>query len=348
MHGRAVTARKPRIEPGISSLYQHVPFRQDTSYLAIGERTNANGSKAFREAMLEQRFDDCVEIARSQTRDGSHLLDLCVDYVGRDGVEDMRAVASRFATASTLPIVLDSTEPAVIESGLECLGGRSVVNSVNYEDGDGPQSRFARTTRIAVEHGAALIALTIDEQGQARTPEHKVAVAERLIADLTGNWGIRESDIIIDCLTFTIATGPGGVPRRRGRHDRGHPRAQAPPPRRADHARTVEHLLRAQPGGAGGAELGVPARMREGGAGLGDRARGSNPADLTDSGGAVPGRAGPHLRPAATGGRPAGYDPLARFLELFEGRRLVRGAEPGRGTRRPAAVRTAGAADRRR
>jgi 5-methyltetrahydrofolate--homocysteine methyltransferase len=207
VHGRAVVARKPRIEPGVSSLYQQVPFRQDTSYLAIGERTNANGSKAFREAMLEQRFDDCIEIARSQTRDGSHLLDLCVDYVGRDGVEDMRAVASRFATASTLPIVLDSTEPAVVEAGLECLGGRSVVNSVNYEDGDGPQSRFARTTRIAVEHGAALIALTIDEQGQARTPEHKVAVAERLIADLTGNWGVRESDIIIDCLTFTIATG---------------------------------------------------------------------------------------------------------------------------------------------
>jgi 5-methyltetrahydrofolate--homocysteine methyltransferase len=207
MHGRAVNPRRPRVEAGVSSLYQHVPFRQDTSYLAIGERTNANGSKAFREAMLEQRFDDCIEIARSQTRDGSHLLDLCVDYVGRDGVEDMRAVASRFATASTLPIVLDSTEPAVIGAGLECLGGRSVVNSVNYEDGDGPQSRFARTTRIAVEHGAALIALTIDEQGQARTPEHKVAVAERLIADLTGNWGVRESDIVIDCLTFTIATG---------------------------------------------------------------------------------------------------------------------------------------------
>ncbi|HEX2363157.1 MAG TPA: homocysteine S-methyltransferase family protein, partial [Jiangellaceae bacterium] len=207
VHGRAVSPRRPRVEAGVSSLYQHVPFRQDTAYLAIGERTNANGSKAFREAMLEQRFDDCIEIARSQTRDGSHLLDLCVDYVGRDGVEDMRAVASRFATASTLPVVLDSTEPAVIEAGLDCLGGRSVVNSVNYEDGDGPQSRFARTTRIAVEHGAALIALTIDEQGQARTPEHKVAVAERLIADLTGNWGVRESDIVIDCLTFTIATG---------------------------------------------------------------------------------------------------------------------------------------------
>jgi 5-methyltetrahydrofolate--homocysteine methyltransferase len=205
--GREITARKPRAEAGVSSLYQHVAFRQDTSYLAIGERTNANGSKAFREAMLAERYDDCVEIARSQTRDGSHLLDVCVDYVGRNGVDDMRAVASRFATASTLPLVLDSTEPAVIEAGLECLGGRSVINSVNYEDGDGPDSRFARMTRLAVEHGAALIALTIDEQGQARTAEAKVAVAERLIADLTGSWGVRKSDIVIDCLTFTIATG---------------------------------------------------------------------------------------------------------------------------------------------
>ena len=205
--GREITRRSPRREAGAASLYQHVPFRQDTSYLAIGERTNANGSKAFREAMLDQRWDDCVEIARSQTRDGSHLLDVCVDYVGRDGVADMRALAARLATASTLPLVLDSTEPAVIEAGLECLGGRSVINSVNYEDGDGPESRFARMTTLAAEHGAALIALTIDEEGQARTPEHKVAVAERLIADLTGTWGVRESDIIIDCLTFTIATG---------------------------------------------------------------------------------------------------------------------------------------------
>ncbi|MGW1199345.1 methionine synthase [Streptomyces sp. NPDC002536] len=199
--------RSPRPEPGASSLYQSVPFRQDTSYLAIGERTNANGSKKFREAMLDGRWDDCVEMAREQIREGAHLLDVCVDYVGRDGVADMAEIAGRFATASTLPIVLDSTEPAVIRAGLEKLGGRAVINSVNYEDGDGPDSRFARITRLAVEHGAALIALTIDEDGQARTPEHKVAVAERLIADLTGNWGVQESDIIVDCLTFTIATG---------------------------------------------------------------------------------------------------------------------------------------------
>ncbi|MEU1491940.1 methionine synthase [Streptomyces sp. NPDC005776] len=206
---RALTpaVRDPRPEPGAASLYQTVPFRQDTSYLAIGERTNANGSKKFREAMLEARWDDCVEMARDQIREGAHMLDLCVDYVGRDGVADMKELAGRFATASTLPIVLDSTELPVLRAGLEKLGGRAVLNSVNYEDGDGPESRFVQVTRLAAEHGAALIALTIDEEGQARTAEHKVAIAERLIADLTGNWGIHESDILIDCLTFTICTG---------------------------------------------------------------------------------------------------------------------------------------------
>ncbi|MFD4158156.1 methionine synthase [Streptomyces hydrogenans] len=201
------TPRDPRPEPGAASLYQTVPFRQDTSYLAIGERTNANGSKKFREAMLEGRWDDCVEMARDQIREGAHMLDLCVDYVGRDGVADMEELAGRFATASTLPIVLDSTEVEVIRAGLEKLGGRAVINSVNYEDGDGPESRFAKVTRLAQEHGAALIALTIDEEGQARTVEKKVEIAQRIIADLTGNWGILESDILIDTLTFTICTG---------------------------------------------------------------------------------------------------------------------------------------------
>ncbi|UED83149.1 methionine synthase [Streptomyces profundus] len=200
-------AREPRPEPGASSLYQSVPFRQDTAYLAIGERTNANGSKKFRQAMLDGRWEDCVELAREQIREGAHLLDLCVDYVGRDGVADMEELAGRLATASTLPIVLDSTEPAVLEAGLERLGGRAVINSVNYEDGDGPESRFARIAGLAAEHGAALMALTIDEEGQARTPEHKLAVAERLIADLTENWGFAPSAILIDFLTFTICTG---------------------------------------------------------------------------------------------------------------------------------------------
>jgi 5-methyltetrahydrofolate--homocysteine methyltransferase len=199
--------RRPRPEPAASSLYQAVPFRQDTSVLMIGERTNANGSKAFREAMVGERWDDCVEIARAQIRDGSHLLDVCVDYVGRDGSQDMGEIAGRFSTASTLPLVLDSTEPGVVEAGLERLGGRCVVNSVNYEDGDGPGSRMARVMPIVREHGAGVVAMTIDEEGQARTAEWKVRVADRLVADLTGRWGMRVEDILVDCLTFPIGTG---------------------------------------------------------------------------------------------------------------------------------------------
>jgi 5-methyltetrahydrofolate--homocysteine methyltransferase len=205
--GAAPRARQPRPEPGVSSIYHHVPFRQDASVLMVGERTNANGSKAFREAMLAGDWHACVEIARGQARDGSHLLDLCVDYVGRDGVADMRELAGRFATASTLPIMLDSTEPAVIEAGLEMLGGRCVVNSVNFEDGDGPTSRYARVMPVVKEHGAAVVALTIDENGQARTADWKVRVASRLIDDLTGRWGLSLSDILVDCLTFPISTG---------------------------------------------------------------------------------------------------------------------------------------------
>src|ERR1035438_6847836 len=199
VRGSRLAERRPRPEPGVASLYQHVPFRQDTSFLVIGERTNASGSKAFREALINGRYDDCVEIARSQTRDGAHLLDLCVDYVGRSGTADMTEVARRLATAATLPLVIDSTEPEVIQAGLELLAGRAVVNSVNYEDGDGPTSRMAKVMPLVVEHGAAVIALTIDEQGQARTAEWKLAVATRLIEDLTGNWGMRTSDIIVDC-----------------------------------------------------------------------------------------------------------------------------------------------------
>jgi 5-methyltetrahydrofolate--homocysteine methyltransferase len=205
--GRPIAARRPHREAGAASLYQHVPFRQDTSYLSIGERTNANGSRAFRDAMLAERWDDCVEIARAQIRDGAHLLDLCVDYVGRDGVADMRTAAKLFATSSTLPIVLDSTEPEVVRAGLEALGGRCVVNSVNYEDGDGPGSRFARVMPIIKEFGAAVIALTIDEEGQARSAEWKVRVADRLIHNLTTEWGLQTGDIIVDCLTFPVATG---------------------------------------------------------------------------------------------------------------------------------------------
>jgi 5-methyltetrahydrofolate--homocysteine methyltransferase len=202
-----VKKRQIEIEPGASSIYQYVPFRQDKTYLAIGERTNANGSRAFRDALVAEDWATCVEIARDQIRDGAHMLDLSVDYVGRDGARDMFEIASRFATSSTLPIVLDSTEPLVLKAGLEALGGRSVINSVNYEDGDGPTSRFAKIMPLVKEHGASVVALTIDEEGQARTAEWKLRVARRLIEDLTSNWDMKVGDILIDALTFPIATG---------------------------------------------------------------------------------------------------------------------------------------------
>ncbi|GAA4661970.1 methionine synthase [Gordonia humi] len=203
--------RTPEHVSETSSLYSAVPFDQDASFLVIAERTNSNGSKAFREAMIAGDYQKCLEIAKEQTRDGAHMLDLNIDYVGRDGALDMTELAGRFATASTLPIMIDSTEPDVIKAGLEHLGGRCAVNSVNYEDGDGPDSRFARIMAHVVEHGAAVVALTIDEQGQARTADHKVEIAERLITDLTTNWGMAEEDIIIDALTFPVSTGQAEV-----------------------------------------------------------------------------------------------------------------------------------------
>ncbi|MEO6881394.1 MAG: methionine synthase [Mycobacteriaceae bacterium] len=206
-------ARKVREEPGVSSLYAAVPFQQDTSIMMIGERTNANGSKAFRDAMLAGDTQACLEIAKDQTRDGAHMLDLCIDYVGRDGTADMAELAAKLATASTLPIMIDSTEPEVLRAGLERLGGRCVVNSVNYEDGTGVDSRFDKAMRLVTEHGAAVVVTCIDEEGQARTAATKVAIADRIIGDLVQKWGMRESDVIIDALTFPITTGQDEVRR---------------------------------------------------------------------------------------------------------------------------------------
>ncbi len=207
VRGREVPSRTPVIEPSAASLYSAVAFQQDAGVLMIGERTNTNGSKAFREAMIAADWEKVVDIGREAVREGANMIDLCVDYVGRDGAVDMHEIASRLATASTLPIVLDSTEPPVIEAGLECLGGRAVINSINFEDGEGDDTRFGRAMRVIREHGAAVVVTCIDETGQARTPERKVEIAERSIDTLMSGWGMRESDILIDCLALTLATG---------------------------------------------------------------------------------------------------------------------------------------------
>ena len=194
------------------------------------------------------------------------------------------------------------------------------------------------------EHGAAVVALTIDEQGQARTAEWKVAVAERLIEDLTGNWGMRTERHHRRLPDVPDRHRPGGDPAGRARDHRGDPRAQAPLPGRADHARRLQRLVRPQPGRPGRAELGVPRRVRQGRARLGDRARVEDHADGADPGGAARGRPGPGLRPAAARLRPAG---AAAGAVRGRGRRVGQG-RAGRRAGRAAAVGAAQAADHRR
>jgi 5-methyltetrahydrofolate--homocysteine methyltransferase len=199
--------RNPRFEPSVTSLYSPVTLEQDNSFLIIGERTNANGSKAFREAMLRQDWDTCLKMATEQIREGSHVLDVCVDYVGRDGTVDMHEIASRFASQASVPLVLDSTEPDVMEAGLVHAGGRCILNSANLEDGDAPGSRLDRVFTLARQYGAAVICLLIDERGQARDVEWKMEVAHRLADIAVDRYGLSTSDLIFDALTFPIGTG---------------------------------------------------------------------------------------------------------------------------------------------
>jgi len=194
-------------EPGAASIYSFTPFDQDITYLTIGERTNANGSRKFRDAMLEADWDTCVQMAREQEKEGAHVLDVCVDYVGRNGAVDMDEVASRFATQATVPLVLDSTESPVMEAGLQWLGGRAILNSANLEDGEAEGTRFDRVCKLAREYGAAVICLLIDEEGQARDVEWKMRVAHRIHDLAVNRYGLEASDLIFDALTFPLSTG---------------------------------------------------------------------------------------------------------------------------------------------
>ena len=207
VHGITPKTRTPEFEPSVSSLYSAVTLEQDQSFLIIGERTNANGSKAFREAMLREDWDTCLKMATEQIREGSHVLDVCVDYVGHDGTVDMNEIASRFASQASVPLVLDSTEPEVMEAGLLHTGGRSILNSANLEDGEEPGSRLDRVFTLARDFGAAVICLLIDERGQARDVEWKMEVAHRIAKIAKERYGLSNSDLIFDALTFPIGTG---------------------------------------------------------------------------------------------------------------------------------------------
>ncbi len=201
------TPRRGILEPSVSSIYSPVSIAQDNSFLIIGERTNANGSRAFRDAMLAADWDTCTKMATEQIREGAHVLDVCVDYVGRDGTADMDEIAKRFATTASAPLVIDSTEPEVMEAALVHIGGRAILNSANLEDGEAPGSRLDRVMSLAREYGAAVICLLIDERGQARDLEWKMEIAHRIHTIATERYGLSASDLIFDALTFPLSTG---------------------------------------------------------------------------------------------------------------------------------------------
>ncbi|MGE0794579.1 MAG: methionine synthase [Acidimicrobiia bacterium] len=199
--------RTPVLEPSLASIYTAVPYDQAPSYLAVGERSNANGSRAFRDRMLEEDWDACVRTGQTQLAQGAHAVDLCVDYVGRDGRRDMELLASRFATQVAAPLMFDSTEPDVLEAGLQHFGGKPFVNSANLEEGEEAGLRFDRVMNLARDYGTAVVCMCIDEEGQARTAERKVAIARRIRDIAVERYGLDPSDLFFDTNTLPITTG---------------------------------------------------------------------------------------------------------------------------------------------
>ena len=200
----APKARSFHWVPSVASLYSQVPYRQENAYLSIGERCNANGSKAFREAQAANDWDKCVAMGREQVKEGSHTLDLCTAYVGRDEVSDMTEMVARMRGSVNAPLVIDSTEYPVLEAALKLYGGKPIINSINFEDGEEPA---AMRLRLAKKFGTAVVALTIEEAGMAKTTADKLRVARRLYDFAVNTHGLPPADLMFDPLTFTICTG---------------------------------------------------------------------------------------------------------------------------------------------
>ncbi len=203
-HRPAPVSRTVVWMPSVASLYQQVPLRQENSYFSIGERCNANGSKKWRELQERGDWDGCVSMGRDQIAEGSNSLDICTAFVGRDEIFEMNEVITRFTSSVNSPLVIDSTETIVLEHALKLHGGKPIINSINFEDGE--QAAEDRLI-LAKKFGAAVIALTIDEVGMAKTAESKLEIASRLVDFACTKHGLQQSDLLIDPLTFTIATG---------------------------------------------------------------------------------------------------------------------------------------------
>jgi len=190
--------------PAVASLYSAVPLRQENAIFTIGERSNANGSKKFRELLNAEDWDALTAIGREQVKEGSHAIDLCVAYVGRPEIQDMDQVVNRYQTQVTAPLVIDSTEIVVIERALKRIGGKPILNSINFEDGE---EKATRLLQLARKFGAAVVALTIDEQGMAKGADQKLEIARRLYDFAVHKHGLPPGDLLFDPLTFTICTG---------------------------------------------------------------------------------------------------------------------------------------------
>jgi 5-methyltetrahydrofolate--homocysteine methyltransferase len=196
--------RDAQLIPSASSIFFQQPYVQDTSFLIVGERVNASGSKKMRDLLNSEDWDGLVSLAREQEREGAHILDVNVDYVGRDGVSDMHELASRLVTSVKIPLMFDSTEWEKMEAGLEHAGGKCILNSTNYEDGE---PRFAKVLELAKLYGASVVVGTIDEQGMARTADGKFQIAKRAYEQATTKYGISAHDIFFDPLALPISTG---------------------------------------------------------------------------------------------------------------------------------------------
>ena len=196
--------REPSFTAAATSLYSVSSFKQEPAPLIIGERTNANGSKKFRELLLTGDLDGMVSMAHDQVDEGAHILDVCVAYVGRDEAADMDDYINRLNSQISIPIMIDSTEVPTIRVALERITGRALVNSINLEDGD---SKAEEIIKLCREFGAGLVCLTIDEDGMAKTAEKKLEVAQRIYDLAVTKHGLRESDLFFDPLTFTLASG---------------------------------------------------------------------------------------------------------------------------------------------
>jgi 5-methyltetrahydrofolate--homocysteine methyltransferase len=314
----APAPRTPEFEPSIASLYAPTTLHQDASALLVGERLNATGSRQFRELMLTGEWNAILAMARAQVREGAHALDVCVDYVGRDGTADVVQLVDRLATASTLPLSIDSTEIDVVTAALRRIGGRALINSVNLEDG---RRKADVLFPLAKQFGAALVALAIDERGQARTADWKLEVCKRIAAIAVDEYGLEASDLIFDMLTFPLGSGQEDL-RRDG----------------IESLDAIERVKSEIPGcstilGVSNVSFGLSPAARQA---LNSvflemaRHRGLDAA-IVHAGKILPlHQIDPEVRQVCEGlvlDRRAGdYDPLTRLMELFEGATEARGA----------------------